>query len=129
MVSLCFAAGCFGGVAGTLALWLSGKAGLSQALGVTFIPRLTGAFMYPVIIWAGICGLFFLIPLCRSYLLRGLAFSLGPIAILMFVIFPYHLKMGVGGVKFGNWTPLIIVLVNVIWGLSAAIWLKIVDEK
>jgi len=58
-----FAAGCLGGLATVLTLWLFGMLGISAALGVALAPPLTPPMIYSFMIWGGIWGFAFLLPL------------------------------------------------------------------
>ena len=45
--SLVFAAGCFGALLNSLAVWIFGDLGITAALGVKIAPKLSPAFLYP----------------------------------------------------------------------------------
>lgn len=123
VVSLVFAAGCAGGLANSLALWFLGQAGITTALGVKLAPALTPPWLYPRLVWGGIWGGLFLIPLFRnSVLLRGLLYSLGPSFVQLFVVFPARGK-GAMGLELGALTPLFVLFFNAVWGVTAAFWL------
>jgi len=122
-VSLAFAAGCAGGLANSLALWFFGQAGITAALGVKLAPALTAPWLYPRLVWGGIWGGLFLIPLFRySVLLRGVLFSLGPSFVQLFIVFPARGK-GAMGLELGALTPLLVLFLNAVWGVTAAFWL------
>ncbi len=88
-LSLVFVAGCWGALLNSLAVWLFGALGIAPALGVHIAPALTPAFLYPKLVWGGLWGFLFLIPLGRrSFPARGLLFSLGPTLVQLFVVFP-----------------------------------------
>jgi hypothetical protein len=123
-LSLVFVAGCWGALWNSLAVWLCGLWGIAPALGVHIAPALTPAFLYPRIVWGGLWGLLFLLPLGRwSFPARGLLFSLGPTLVQLFVVFP-HLHKGVMGLQFGSLTPLMVLVYNAIWGCAAGVWLN-----
>ena len=67
-------------------------------------------------------------PIFRSYLLRGLVFSLAPTAVQLFVVFP-KVGKGVMGLDLGNLTPLFVLVFNAVWGIVAGLWLIIVMER
>jgi hypothetical protein len=124
-LGLVFAAGALGGLANGLAVWLFGEWGITQALGVKIAPALTPAMLYPRIVWGGIWGVLFLLPFFRdSYLKQGLVYSLGPVLVQLFVIFPYKADKGMGGLDLGLLTPVFVVFFNVVWGVVAALYLK-----
>ncbi|MFQ5488567.1 MAG: hypothetical protein ACE5ET_09030 [Gammaproteobacteria bacterium] len=125
-LSLLFAAGCLGGLLNSMTVWGSGQLGLTTALGVAIAPQLTAAWLYPRIVWGGLWGALFLLPLCRlCWWHRGLLFSLGPSLVQLFIVFPFKADKGMGGLALGVLTPLFVVLVNAVWGLAAAWWLTL----
>jgi hypothetical protein len=124
-LSLVFAAGCWGGLLNSLAVWLFGLLGITQALGVQIAPSLTPAFLYPRLVWGGLWGFLFLVPLGRwSFPVRGLFFSLGPTLVQLFLVFPFMAHKGVLGSQLGYLTPVMVVFYNAVWGLGAGLWLK-----
>ena len=123
--SLVFAAGCLGGLINSLAVWIFGDLGITAAAGVKIAPKLSPAFLYPRLVWGGIWGLLFLLPLMKTRIFsRGLIFSLGPTLVQLFVVFPMKANKGLMGLDLGLLTPLFVVVFNAIWGWTAAIWLK-----
>ena len=128
-LTLIFAAGCLGGLANSLAVWLFGAYGVTKTLGVRIAPDLSPAWLYPRLVWGGIWGLLFLLPVFRSSVLkRGLLLSLGPTIIQLFVVFPYKADQGMMGMGLGALTPLLVFVFNAIWGITVAIWLRFVGE-
>ena len=129
-VSQVFTAGCLGGLINSLSVWLFGIAGISLAFGVTIAPQLSATWLYPRIVWGGIWGALFLLPIMRNhYISRGLIYSLGPTLVQLLVVFPLKTNAGVFGLGKGALTPLFVVLFNAIWGISAALWLKYADKN
>ena len=120
--SLVFAAGCLGGLLNSLAVWIFGELGITAALGVKIAPQLSPAWLYPRLVWGGIWGLLFLLPLMKARIFsKGLIFSLGPTLVQLFVVFPMK---GIMGLDLGLLTPLFVIVFNAMWGWTAAIWLK-----
>ena len=64
-LSLFFAAGALGGLANSLVAWGFGELGISRALGVSIAPGLTAAWLYPRIVWGGLWGFAFLLPIAQ----------------------------------------------------------------
>lgn len=129
-LSVVFGAGCLGGLVNSLAVWLCGYYGITSAVGVKIAPQLSAAWLYPRIVWGGIWGILFLLPLMkRNYLMRGLIFSLGPTLVQLFVIFPLKANKGVMGLDLGALTPVAVVAFNAIWGVAAAIWLRLTNKQ
>lgn len=123
-LALCFAAGTMGALANGLALWIAGRAGLTAALGVAIAPDLTAAWLYPRLVWGGLFGLLFALPLSfRSAGTRGLAVSLAPTLAQLLYFFP-RAGGGALGLELGAATPLVVLLANAVWGLAASAWLR-----
>lgn len=123
-LSLCFAAGAVGGLANSVVAWLFGQIGVPQALGVSLAPAWTPGWLYPRIVWGGLWGLLFVLPLHADVLRRGLLVSLGPALFQLFVVFPAWAGKGVAGLELGTATPVFVLLYNAVWGVVASWWLK-----
>ena len=118
---ICFAAGCLGALANSLAVWQVGELGIARWAGVLIAPKLTPGWLYPRIVWGGIWGLLFILPIFKSrFLIKGTLLSLLPTAVQLFVIFPYQTDKGVMGIGLGMWTPAFVLVYNWIWGLVTA---------
>jgi hypothetical protein len=126
-ISLVFAAGCVGAVFNSLAVWLCGRFGISAALGVNIAPALSPGWLYPRVVWGGLWGLLFLFPVLQGSVLgRGLLFSLGPSLVQLLVVFPYQAHKGVLGIALGTLTPVLVLVFNAVWGVFAALWVRLV---
>jgi hypothetical protein len=124
-LSLVYMAGLWGGLLNCLAVWLFGWLGITRALGVQIAPPLTTALLYSKLVWGGLWGLLFLIPLGQMSLpVRGLLFSLGPSLVQLFVVFPFQAQKGMLGLQLGALTPLFVLFYNAIWGIAAGLWLQ-----
>jgi len=124
-LSLVFVAGCVGGVLNSLVVWNFGNLGVNAALGVKIAPQLTPAWLYPRIVWGGIWGFLFLLPILRrSVISRGLLYSLGPSLVMFFIVFPMKANKGMFGLALGNMTPVLVLFFNAIWGVAASLWLR-----
>ncbi len=121
-----FGAGAFGALVNSLVVWLFGRYGISQSLGVGLAPTLTAHWLYPRIVWGGLWGFLFLLSFMGSRTLRrGLVFSLVPTAVQLFVIFPYHSHQGFAGLELGLLTPVLVLLFNAVWGVTTSVTLKV----
>lgn len=121
-----FAAGALGGLANSLVVWQFGVLGLNQALGVSIAPALTPEWLYPRVVWGGLWGFLFLLPILNSQLLaKSFILSLFPTMVQLFLVFPYQTNHGIAGMGLGALTPLLVVFFNWVWGLAAAIALRL----
>ena len=121
-----FAAGCLGAMANSIAVWLFGEFGISRSLGVSLSPALTPNWLYPRIVWGGIWGLLFVLPILKSrLLLKGTFLSLFPTAVQLFVVFPYQAGKGVGGLELGLLMPALVLFFNWVWGVVTAATIKL----
>ena len=120
-----FGAGAFGGLVNSLAIWLTGQTGLTAAAGVKLAPALTSEWLYPRIVWGGLWGLLFLLPVRRlSPMAQGILLSIGPTLVQLFVVFPWRTPAGTAGLGLGSLTPVFVVVFNAIWGVAAAWWVR-----
>ncbi len=125
-----FAAGCLGGMANSLAVWLFGILGITGVLGVSIAPDLTPAWLYPRIVWGGLWGFLFLLALRRASLLwQAVLFSFGPTLVELLVVLPLKADKGVMGLELGSLTPVFVIFFNLIWGLTAATWIRYVSGR
>jgi hypothetical protein len=120
-----FAAGCVGALANSITIWAFGNYGITKALGVSIAPALSSNWLYPRIVWGGIWGLLFILPMLDSKLLRkGSILSLFPTAVQLFVVFPFKAHKGMAGLELGVLTPLLVLFFNWVWGIATAIAIK-----
>jgi hypothetical protein len=123
-LSVVFSGGAFGGLLNALLFWLFGIAGISALVGMTAPIKWDPQHIYWGVTWGGIWGVMFLLPLLRgSVVLRGLLFGLAPTLVAWFVVFPLH-GMGPMGLKVGVLMPLMAIVLNAVWGIGAAIWVR-----
>lgn len=114
----------------SLVFWLLGRAGIPAELDVKLAPDLTPAWLYPRLIWGGIWGFLFVLPLFRNQpFAQGLFFSLWPSAVQLFIVFPYQAGAGLFGLKLGMLTPVFVLFLNAVWGVTAAFWLRMVGKN
>jgi hypothetical protein len=122
---LTFAAGALGGLANSIAVWLSGALHISAALGVAIAPAIAPEWLYPRLVWGGIWGFLFLLPQpAGPWWLRGLVFSLGPTIVQLLIVFPIKTDAGFLGFGLGAMTPILVLVFNAVWGLVAAFALE-----
>ncbi|MCG6972936.1 MAG: hypothetical protein LJE66_07315 [Desulfobacterales bacterium] len=120
-----FSAGCLGGLANSLAVWAFGANGITHQFGVAIAPTLTPAWLYPRIVWGGIWGFVFLLPFLNSKLiLKGAIISIFPTLVQLFVVFPLKAHKGYLGLDLGMYTPVFVVIFNLVWGIVAAFAIK-----
>jgi hypothetical protein len=58
-------------------------------------------------------------------LIRGILYSLGPTLVMLFVVFPVKANKGMLGLALGNMTPVLVFFFNAVWGVTAALWLRL----
>ncbi len=120
-IGLAFGAGSAGGLATALTLWLFGLLGITTALGVKLVQPLTPPFVYSMIVWGGIFGFLFLIPVMQgSVWLRGFIFGLVPTLVQCLIVFPVKLNAGMLGLGLGALTPIFVLIFNTVWGVVTA---------
>lgn len=118
--ALYFTAAALGGLAVVLTVWSLGQIGVADLFGVSIKPELEKTFIYKQMVWGGLWGMIFLIPVTIKPLwLKGLIMTLAPVIVALTVLFPMG-GAGFLGLEQGTLTPLYIYLVNVPWGLVTA---------
>ncbi len=127
-LSVVFAGGCLGGLVNSWLACYLGQAGIPQKLGVAIAPVWSKSYVYPRIVWGGLWGFLFLLPLLRGGFLvgvfsRGILWSLAPSAVQLLYFFPFVLHKGWFGLTLGSLTPLVVFFYNAVWGLCAAWWI------
>ena len=89
-------------------------------------PALTPNWLYPRIVWGGIWGLLFVLPILKSrLLLKGTFLSLFHTAVQLFVVFPYQAGKGVVGLELGLLMPALVLFFNWVWGVVTAATIKL----
>ncbi len=127
-LSLTFAAGSFGALVNSCLVWYLGSQGIPQKFGVAIAPAWSLAYLYPRIVWGGLFGWAFLVPIWRSgfwtgVFSRGILLSLLPTAFQLFYVFPVLLGKGMMGLALGELTPVFVCLYNAVWGICTGLWL------
>ena len=121
-----FAAGCLGALANSMALWLLGHFGVLNALHIAMAPKLSPGWLYPRIVWGGIWGWLFVLPMLDAkLLLKGSVLSLLPTVVQLLVVFPYKAHQETAGLDLGLLTPVLVLAVNWIWGFTTALTIKL----
>ncbi len=122
---ICFAAGCLGALANSLAVWAFGEYGITKQFGVTIAPALEVSWLYPRIVWGGLFGLVFVLPFMNTKLItKGAIISIFPTLVQLLVVFPLKAGKGYFGMELGMFTPAFVVFFNLIWGIVTAIIIR-----
>ena len=121
-VSAAFAGGAMGGLIDSFNIWAMGKIGVSDLIGLAMKPEFDAPWLYQRMVWGGIWMLLLLLPFWNDRtILRGALFSLPPSAMMLFLVLP-SMGKGMLGLGFGAVTPLVVVGLNLIYGIAASIW-------
>lgn len=120
-----FAAGCFGGLVSSLVMWLFGSYGITAQHGVAIAPPLSPYWLYPRVVWGGLWGFLFLLPMLRTQpFLQGSVLSIFPTVAQLFVVYPFLAHKGIAGLQLGLLTPLFILFFNWVWGVATAYMIR-----
>jgi len=121
-----FSAGCLGALANSVAVWLFGYLGITSSVGVSIAPSISPNWLYPRIVWGGIWGMLFILPMLNSkLLLKGAILSLFPTAVQLFVVFPFKAHKGFAGIELGLLTPLFVSFYDWVWGFVTALTIRL----
>lgn len=126
-LSHCLSAGAFASLISNLTVWLFGWQGWTARMGVNMAPSLSLHWLYPRIVWGGLWGLLFLFPVgSSSIVVKGVVLSFGPTLATLLYFMPFQQGKGFLGMELGTWTPAFVIFFNLVWGLVAGLWLKMV---
>lgn len=126
-LSYLFTAGSIGGLANALIVWFFGYKGINQYLGVQIFPKMTTSYLYPKIVWGGLWGLLFVAAIRgNTFFYYPIPISLVPTLVQLLYVFPKQ-DLGLGGLKLGKFTPYLVVIFNLAWGYTAAIWIYFIN--
>jgi hypothetical protein len=93
--SMSFAAGALGALVSSVAIWAAGAYHLTARLGIGIAPALAPNWLYPRIVWGGLWGFLFILPLMQGHWwLRGIILSLAPTAFQLHYVFPREAGAG-----------------------------------
>lgn len=130
LIPVCFCAGMLGALISSLVAWKSGEWGLPGLLSVRLRPSMSLPWLYSQLIWGGLWGLaYFLlvggIKSRRHWVRKGLLVSLLPSLFQLFYVFPQLRGQDWLGLSLGQFTPLFVLLYNLIWGFFTGIFCRL----
>jgi hypothetical protein len=129
-VSVAFSSGVFGGLVNSLAVWAFGVTNLHTILHVGIAPAWSAQWLYPRLVWGGLWGLLFATSVLRGReFMKGFLLSLAPTAAQLLYFLPYQAHKGFFGLQLGALTPVVVLIFNLLWGLSAVVWLRATGIK
>jgi len=134
LICICFCAGLLGALINSLAAWQAGVLGLTGMLGVSLTPHWSLAWLYPRLVWGGLWGLAYFFTVASTgarhgWIRKGLLISLLPSAYQLFVVFPYHTPHGIAGLHLGTLTPLVVLLLNAVWGAATGLFARLLGGR
>lgn len=123
-ISGAFTGGALGALIDSVNIWILGQAGITAMLGISLRPQFTGPWLYPRLVWGGLWAMLLILPFFRQKTaLRGILMSLVPTTMMLVMVFP-EMGLGLLGLKAGLLTPLLVLLLNFIYGMAASFWYK-----
>ena len=121
-----FAAGCLGALVQVIAMHLATRYGLIHALNVQPSGSLSPYWVYPRIVWGGLWGFVFLLPvLASSIFMRSFVLCLIPTGVQLFVLYPFYEGKGVAGLSLGMLTPFVVLFFYWVWALTVSLTLRV----
>lgn len=121
-----FAAGCFGALIQCFVMWLLARYGVTHSLHVALPGSIAPAWLYPRIVWGGLWGFLFLLPILTSSIFaRSFVIALIPTGVQLFIIYPLYEHSGVAGLSLGLLTPFVVLFSYWVWSLATTIILKL----
>lgn len=121
-ISGAFAGGALGALIDSFNIWAMGKVGISDLIGITMKPDFTAPWVYKRMVWGGLWMFLLLLPVMKDRIvLRGMAASLVPSSMMLFMVLP-SMGKGMFGIGFGSLMPMVVVGLNFIYGIFASYW-------
>jgi len=121
-----FAAGCLGALIQVLVMWLFTRYGITHSLNVNLPGSMVPNWLYPRIVWGGLWGFLFLLPILTSSLLaRSFVVALIPAGVQLFIIYPIYEGKGIAGLSLGLLTPFLVLFFYWVWSLATVVTLKL----
>ncbi len=125
-VLLVFAAGCLGALVQIITMNLATRYGLFHLLHVQLSGSSSLFWVYPRIVWGGLWGCVFLLPvLASSIFMRSFVLCLIPTGVQLFVLYPFYEGKGFAGLSLGMLTPFVVLFFYWIWALTTSITLRL----
>ena len=130
LMTVCFCAGVLGALCSSLVTWKAGQLGLPAMLDVRMSPALTLPWLYSRLIWGGVWGLAYFLtvgPLKsrRHWVRKGLWISLLPTLFQLLFVYPQLTGHDMLGLALGQFTPLLVLLYNLVWGFFTGVFCRI----
>ncbi len=123
-ISGAFTGGAIGALIDSINIWILGQAGVTAMLGISLHPQFTPAWLYPRLVWGGLWAMLLILPFFRQKTAqRGILMSLVPTTMMLIMVLP-EMGLGLLGLKAGLLTPLLVLLLNFIYGIVASFWYK-----
>ncbi|MEN8141496.1 MAG: hypothetical protein ABFR97_09770 [Thermodesulfobacteriota bacterium] len=127
-VSGAFTGGCVGSLLDSFGIWLLANLGLLELLGISMKSGFSTYWLYKRVIWGGIWMLLLLLPFMKGkIILRGMILSLVPSMIMIFNLVP-AMGSGVAGLGHGRLMPVVVLLLNFIYGIFASYWYSLAKK-
>jgi hypothetical protein len=121
-----FGAGCLAAFIQCLLMWLLTRYGVMHDLHVNLAGSLSPTWIYPRIVWGGLWGGLFLLPVFAGNLFsRSFVMALIPTAVQLFVIYPFYEGKGVAGLSLGLLAPFAVFFFYWVWAFVVAVTLKL----
>ncbi|PLX80133.1 MAG: hypothetical protein C0615_01565 [Desulfuromonas sp.] len=133
LICVCFCAGLIAAVVSEGTKWTFILLKLNEKVGVNFYSDFHFRALAPLLIWGGIWGLVFSLVVTgnryrKHWVRKGIIISLLPTAHQLFYIYP-QAGHGMLGVDLGMLTPLFVLLFNLMWGIYAGIFTRLLWGK
>ena len=121
-MSAAFTGGAIGGFVDSVNIWMMGKSGISDMIGLTMKPAFTAPWLYQRMVWGGLWMLLLMLPFCgKGFFCVGCLLSLLPSTMMLF-FGPTRDARGFWP-GFGMVTPFVVIGLNCIYGM-VALWYR-----
>jgi riboflavin transporter FmnP len=126
-LTLGFGAGAFGALIMGLSFYLATRYGFMDKIHVRMAAHLTLDWFVPRVFYGALWGCLFGLPLLtKTPFFRTVVLSVVPALVELFVLMPLVQHSGTLGLSYGQWTPVFIWSLYLIWSIMTTAWLALV---
>lgn len=124
-ISIYFTAGVIGTLIKTFVVIFIARHGLHSILSSSVVFSTSQFHIYRALIFGGLWGLCFFLPIKNIFLLKGIVISIIYSAFLLLYYFPVVANDGIFASDYGGLAWIYIVFINLIWGVFADLFVRL----
>lgn len=123
--ALLYASGTLGAFVASFLLIFLSSSQLLNAVGITLAPSFTLAYLAPKLVWGGLWGFLFLVPIPFRFSIFGIFFmALLPAFFQLFVVYPQWEHAGWLGIRHGWAMPFLTYFYWLVWAFFTSLSMR-----